>query len=84
MRMRVTFDEISRADTIHAKCDRCGGKAQRTIRVTHTVNPYNRNADGVPRTPEEVLAQVKDVLAFKVKQIRASGITCRKCENAGL
>lgn len=57
--MRVVFEVVSLSQRKTGKCAICGKPAVRSIKVEYTINPYNRNADGMPKTREEVRADVR-------------------------
>jgi hypothetical protein len=57
--MRIYFDEVKLWTKKRGKCDVCGKQGNRSVKVCHTVNPYNRKADGVPKTRGEVYDDVK-------------------------
>lgn len=52
------FPEVTKRGKKSGKCVVCNKRTTRSITVTHTVNPFNKNADGVPKSYEEVLADV--------------------------
>ena len=59
MTRTVTFEAVARKKTFRTKCDDCCRRFQKTIKVEHTVNPFNRDeATGLPRTKEQVLDRV--------------------------
>lgn len=43
-------------------CPSCGKKTSRKKTVEHTINPFNKNANGVPKSRQEVVEDVKAVL----------------------
>ena len=47
------FQEVRRSKTVKFKCG-CGKRFQRTVVAYQTVNPFNRNADGAPKTYGEI------------------------------
>ena len=53
---RHTFQEIVVRAERSGKCDVCGKRWKKVRRFAHTVNPFNRNADGSQKTPREVFA----------------------------
>jgi hypothetical protein len=59
----VTFEEVRRRRTVSGVCPACQKRVTRTITVTHTVNPFNRRADGRPRTRAEVVEAVGSELS---------------------
>lgn len=73
------FQEVTRSDRVSVKCAGCGKDRVRTVTVTHTINPYNRNDDGSVRSPQEVADRVRAELAGRVKETAASTIICKTC-----
>lgn len=65
--MRIKFEEVSSRVVERGKCVVCGKNVRRVISATHTVNPYNRRADGEPKTRQEVLADVQAEVREKSK-----------------
>lgn len=56
----TTFEKVKWSRTVHVDCPGCG-KRRKVQRTFHqTINPYNKNSDGFPKTYSEVLASVKD------------------------
>ncbi len=74
------FQEVSRQQRVSVKCMGCGKDRVRTVTVTHTINPFNRNDAGEIRSPEEVRQRVVAELAERVKETAGSKIICRTCE----
>lgn len=56
--MRITFPEIAVKAT-RRWVDADGKKRQQTRKFWQTQNPFNKHANGVPKTYEEILAAVK-------------------------
>lgn len=56
---RITFQAVRRSRTKRGTCPVCGKPTVRTRVFEHTINPFNLNAEGLPKTPEEVLAAVR-------------------------
>ena len=50
----VNFQEISTTARSTGKCSVCGKRTTRSRRFWQTVNPFNRNADGTIRTPDDI------------------------------
>ena len=76
--MKITFDIISRSQNVKYVCLGCGKKRTKVIKVEHTINPYNKNKDGIPKTRNEVLEDVCTELKRRVTKTE-QGITCSKC-----
>lgn len=68
-----TFQEVKRTRTDKYKCP-CGKRFQRTVSATQTINPFNRNADGIPKTYPEIWKE----LGPKVAAMK-SDPTCGGC-----
>lgn len=58
MRVTITYDEVKSKATARGPCPICGKTNTRSTTCTETINPFNRNADGEPKTPAEVRASV--------------------------
>jgi hypothetical protein len=54
MRVVTKFDPVKRYARRVGKCPVCGKAAARQITLHQTLNPYNLNADGVPKTWKEI------------------------------
>lgn len=73
--MRVEFEQVSLWGQKKGKCA-CGKIRTRSTTIVNTINPYNKNAKGVPKTRKEVEESVKQQLeAWKTKPIY-----CANCE----
>lgn len=57
--MTWKFQEVSRRAERSGVCPGCGGATRRRQTFTHTVNPFNKNADGTVKTPQEVGVDVQ-------------------------
>lgn len=55
---RVVFERVRTRRTKRGACSECGRETSRTRVFEHTVNPFNRNAGGEPKTREEVSVAV--------------------------
>ena len=53
-----TFHEIVARRTKSGPCPVCGKRVRRSQTFSETVNPFNRNEDGTPKSPAEVRASV--------------------------
>jgi len=61
--MRHTYEECSISGSKSGKCALCKKQVTRKRTVTHTINPFNKNADGIPKNRSEVYECVKAELA---------------------
>lgn len=75
-----TFDEVTRIERVTVLCSGCRKPRIRTVKVTHTVNPFNRNKLGHVRSPQEVLERVRAELADRVAKVKCTPLICRTCE----
>jgi hypothetical protein len=57
-------------------CADCGERRRRVVKVTHTINPFNRDERGVPKSGERVLADVREKLLAEM----AEPFRCARCE----
>ncbi len=60
--MKITFDLIKRTKKITGICGVCGKKMSKTIISEQTVNPFNKNKEGIPKTYHEVEISVSEKL----------------------
>lgn len=76
------FQEVTRSQRVDVKCSSCGKPRTRTVSVTNTINPYNKNELGQVRSPQEVLDCVRAELAVQVEKTAAKSIICAPCQRA--
>ena len=76
----VHFQPVTRKQSVAYTCKRCLKKRTRIVKTEHTINPFNRNAEGLPKSREEVLECVRAEQAKKVAEIVAGDI-CNKCKD---
>lgn len=76
----VLFQPVTRKQTVAYTCTRCGKKRSKVVKTEHTINPFNINAAGVPKSREEVLESVRLEQARKIAEIQA-GEKCNKCKD---
>lgn len=73
-----TFREVSRHVEKSGKCAICGKPAKRSEKLFQTINPFNTNAAGVPKSRDEIYAE----LNVKAVEWRAAPVKHQKCEDA--
>lgn len=56
--MRIDFRPVTTSRKRAGKCPVCGKSATRQQTFEHTVNPFNRNADGTVKDYDQVRADV--------------------------
>lgn len=74
---RATFDAVKLRTTRSGKCaGGCGRRTRRAVLVMQTLNPFNKNKSGVPKSREEILAELREEIAA----IRGGPLYCTRCE----
>lgn len=53
------FEEVTRPVTKRVPCRVCGVKLGRSTILSQTINPWNKGADGQPKTREQIRAELK-------------------------
>jgi hypothetical protein len=56
---RHTYEEVEHPFTKTVPCRVCGKKLKRSTTLSQTINPFNRNAAGDPKTRQEIRAELK-------------------------
>lgn len=56
--MRITFQPVVTVRERRGTCPVCGKQTTRRRTFEHTINPFNKNAEGQPKTYDEVRAAV--------------------------
>jgi hypothetical protein len=54
----TTYAQIKRTAKRKVTCETCGRKFSRQRTFSNTINPFNKNDRGFPKTYDEVLADV--------------------------
>jgi hypothetical protein len=77
MIVRETYDTVKLPVRKQFKCQSCGRKVIRRATLWQTVNPYNRNSSGRPKTREEIRQELmsRDLEAWLGKMT-----LCYSCE----
>lgn len=63
MRIDITYDSVVARASRRGKCSVCGKATTRSTTFTKTVNPWNKNSDGVPKSHAEVREDVRRLAA---------------------
>lgn len=79
--MRIFFEKITRKQVLSLKC-RCGKRIARTVSVTHTVNPFNKDEYGLPKSRSQVADDVLKELSRKASEMTHSEVHCKACASA--
>jgi hypothetical protein len=69
------FEQLKLRAEKKGKCG-CGVRRRRAKTLIMTINPFNKNKQGIPKTREEVWAD----LQAAAKKWRAEPIICADCE----
>lgn len=77
---RYTFGELSSKRTLRLKCTKCGKKFQTTVRAYQTINPFNRDKNGMPKSADQIIKENDESVDLQVKQIFDKGATCLNCD----
>lgn len=77
--MKITFEAVRIAAHDRFNCAHCGKRRERVREFEQTLNPFNRNEKGEPKSREEILAEVRE--EAKVWLARNSKV-CKTCEAA--
>jgi len=56
---RIKFEAIKEKRKRIGKCSVCGKKMSQQKTFEHTINPFNKNEKGIPKTYSEVLRDVR-------------------------
>lgn len=72
-----TFREVPLYGTKTVPCSGCGKKLRRQRKFSQTLNPFNKAADGRPKTAK----QIQDELATEIRQWEQEPETCGACTN---
>ena len=78
-----TFREIKLRERVKVKCRNCGKMLPRIVEAFQTLNPYNVNAKGVPKSEQEIRAELPAKLKTEVDFYLKQRWTCRTCAKAG-
>lgn len=76
--VRINFQEVSLLGEKRVPCAVCGKRLTRKTKVWQTENPYNRNVDGVPKSRQEIYAELQQ----EIRDWKLVSVVCRGCEAA--
>jgi uncharacterized metal-binding protein YceD (DUF177 family) len=77
--VKIRFAQVKRSTKLMLKCSRCSGRVTKTVSVMHTVNPFNRDENGLVKSYERVDADVRQQLFRDVDAVKADPPLCAKC-----
>lgn len=75
---RYVFREIKLTGTKSIRCEGCGKKLNRQKKFYQTLNPFNRNKEGVPKTEDEIRTE----LLADIAEWQKVPDYCRACGDA--
>jgi hypothetical protein len=78
MRQKRTFDEIRDSVKVTGICKVCTKKCTRTVSDYQTLNPYNKNKNGQPKSAFEIRKEVEKSVSEKADKLRQHFI-CATC-----
>jgi len=77
--MKTTFQEVKARKQVITKCKGCGKRLVRIVSVSQTINPFNKNKKGIPKTFTEIREEL-GILLKKKGDIVLKGIFCSNCK----
>jgi len=77
----MIFDEIKERRKVSGVCEKCGKRRSRIISDSQTVNPYNKNKDGLPKSFREIRSEVRDSVLKEANELREHFI-CATCSSS--
>jgi len=71
------FERVTRYVTKYVKCRGCSARLKRSATLGQTINPFNKGANGVPKTRLQIVLELEDEAGtwYPANDI------CRKCDN---
>lgn len=78
MRMRINFDEVRSKKKVRVRCTVCGKPHNRVLTSYQTLNPFNKNKDGLPKTRAEIYPELEFDIENQEKKLHKEFI-CSKC-----
>jgi hypothetical protein len=60
MRIRMVFQEVVLRTEKSGHCSVCRKAAVRSKKFSQTLNPYNKNEAGVPKTRDEIMSELRE------------------------
>lgn len=76
--MRYTFDEIKDKLKVSGICGVCKKKRTRTVSDSQTLNPYNKNKNGLPKNAVEIRGELRATILKRINKLKKHFI-CATC-----
>jgi hypothetical protein len=77
--MNIKFDEVKIKRQVRVICTKCKKIKSRTVCEEQTINPWNVNDNGIPKTRKEVVDDVLKKIEKKIALVKSDFI-CASCE----
>jgi hypothetical protein len=77
------FERVRRKRKVSIRCEECGMRFSRSHIVEHTINPFNVNEGGVPKTRQEVAEAVTKEIDAWAASIPPVCSSCAKAREGG-
>lgn len=74
----VRFQEVEHRAQKNLPCPDCGKKVRRSTTFEQTINPWNKNAAGDPKT----VTEIREELAADAAAWREKPVQCKACIEA--
>jgi hypothetical protein len=71
----ITYDRLTLTGVKNVRCSECSRKLRRQRTFGQTLNPFNKNAKGLPKTSQEIYT----ALRIEIAAWRLEPETCRNC-----
>jgi hypothetical protein len=75
MLTQTTYQKVGFFSEKSGKCIKCGKRRQRRKEFYQTINPFNKNREGLPKTREEIYRE----LLVEKEDWQKEPIICNKC-----
>lgn len=72
------FQQVKRTARKRVPCEECGKKLSRQTTFMQTINPFNKNSEGYPKTYKEIWAELGE--ECREWEAVTEGHLCLKCE----
>lgn len=72
------FQPVQRRAVKNLPCPDCGKKVKRQTTFEQTINPFNKNAEGEPKSWQEIQAELK----VQADAWRVEPVQCKACREA--
>jgi hypothetical protein len=78
----IRFREINAKRQVKVPCIACGKVLNRTIKEFQTINPFNVDENGAPKTEIQIYSELPIQLDKAEQKLKQRAI-CRSCEKLG-